>query len=93
MAVSFSSMYCSFIVFCSEFCGAENGDLDLAEEEIPKDSTVDYILAPPDPQLGEKQAKGMLLYCIDVSGSMGSTVHMPELQCTYFWFRLLSYCS
>ncbi len=67
----------------SEFCGAENVNLDLADEEIPQQSTVDYILAPPDPQLGEKQAKGMLLYCIDVSGSMGSTVHMPQLQCMY----------
>ena len=66
--------------FSSEFCGAENSDLDLSREEIPKEEIVDYILAPPDANLEEKQAKGMLVYCVDVSGSMGSTVHIPELQ-------------
>ena len=66
--------------FFSEFCGAENNDLDVSREEIPKEEIVDYILAPPDASLEEKQAKGMLVYCVDVSGSMGSTVHIPELQ-------------
>ncbi len=38
------------------------------------------MMAPPDETLKEKEAKGTLLYCIDVSGSMGSTVQVPELQ-------------
>ena len=48
-------------LFFSEFCGAENNDLDISREEIPKEEIVDYILAPPDASLEEKQAKGMLV--------------------------------
>ena len=48
-------------------------------DRIPKDPNVDYMVAPPEGSL-EQQSKGVILYCIDVSTSMGSTFRIPSLQ-------------
>ncbi|XP_072031040.1 circularly permutated Ras protein 1-like isoform X2 [Amphiura filiformis] len=73
-----------------EFCSKKNEELDVVEEEIPKENTIDYLLAAaPEPtedeKMEEENAKGLrktgtIVYCIDVSGSMSSTTELPSLQ-------------
>ncbi len=58
----------------------------MSQDEISKEEIADYMVAPPDVTLEEKQAKGMLVFCVDVSGSMASTVAVPELQSESFHF-------
>eukprot|EP01116_Phalansterium_solitarium_P022340 TRINITY_DN7337_c0_g1_i2.p1 TRINITY_DN7337_c0_g1~~TRINITY_DN7337_c0_g1_i2.p1 ORF type:complete len:671 (+),score=201.42 TRINITY_DN7337_c0_g1_i2:186-2198(+) len=52
-----------------EFCSNEN-DIDCAPEEIPKANSVDYIVAPPATTVASEDSR-MIVFCIDVSGSMG----------------------
>lgn len=80
----------------SEFCGHENVSTEVREEEIPKADTIDYALSAPEPQeeqvaMGAEAEKteatkpattgsGYVVYCLDISGSMGGTTQLPELQ-------------
>ncbi len=52
-----------------EFCGQINA-MDLSPEEMPKSSTVDYLVTPP--KLESKEDSN-IIFCIDISGSMGVT--------------------
>lgn len=79
-----------------EFCGHENVSTEVREEEIPKADTIDYALSAPEPQeeqvaMGAEAEKteatkpattgsGYVVYCLDISGSMGGTTQLPELQ-------------
>ena len=80
---------------CSEFCDYKNEGLDITPEEVPQGESFDFVLVPARPEAesenaeqvatGEttpekKESKGMVVYCMDISGSMGCTVRMPELQ-------------
>lgn len=80
------------IFLYSEFCGKENRDLDIEEEEIPQGDCFDFMLEPaPEAEAegaaetGEKDAKkkgssGYTIYCIDISSSMRMSCQMPEFQ-------------
>ncbi|XP_038074150.1 circularly permutated Ras protein 1-like [Patiria miniata] len=71
-----------------EFCGHINEGLDVVEEEIPKEKSVDYLMeaAPAKAAAAEGDAKaslsgtGTVVYCIDTSGSMSSTTQISALQ-------------
>ena len=76
----------------SEFCGHKNEGLDITPEEVPQGESFDFVLVPARPE-GEnaeqateeavpekKESKGMVVYCMDISGSMGCLVRLPELQ-------------
>ena len=84
----------SFLV-CSEFCDYKNTGLDITPEEVPQGESFDFVLVPARPEAeaenseqtaqGEttpenKESKGMIVYCMDISGSMSCEVRMPELQ-------------
>ena len=74
---------CAIMNNSSEFCGEVNDNLDISDEELPKEANVDYMLEPANAATAEAETKGMLLYCIDISGSMSSTVRTPNLQGEY----------
>lgn len=66
---------------------------------MPKGDSFDFVLIPAQPenttQEGEEAAKGettpekkaeskgMVVYCMDISGSMSCMVRLPELQGKY----------
>ncbi len=74
----------------SEYCGKENKKLEVTAEEIPKESMFDYMLSPATVEEEEKKedkeevvqkvTPGIIVYCIDISGSMDSKADVPELQ-------------
>ena len=82
-----------FTSYLSEFCGWENAGLDVTPEAIPSSGTwVDYLLAPP-PDVKEDKSEasdkatpkkghgsGLVIFAIDVSGSMAATAEVPALQ-------------
>ncbi|BFZ11808.1 hypothetical protein BsWGS_14847 [Bradybaena similaris] len=74
-----------------EFCGRNNLDLDISENEVPKDESIDFMLIPPlesvekednaaeeAPKKKKVTTSGVTVYCMDVSGSMGSLCKVPE---------------
>lgn len=73
-----------------EFCSKKNEGIDIVDEEIPKQDTIDFLLAAaPEPVEDDKSAEesakvlrktGTVIYCVDVSGSMASTTQLPSLQ-------------
>ena len=83
-----------YFFYFSEFCDYKNEGLDISPEEVPQGESFDFVLIPARPEAdsenaeqatGEaipekKESKGMVVYCMDISGSMGCTVRLPELQ-------------
>ncbi|XP_061173237.1 circularly permutated Ras protein 1-like [Saccostrea echinata] len=76
-----------------EFCGHKNVSTEVRKEEIPKSDTIDYALSAPEEQAAtEKETdkteatkpattgSGYVVYCLDISGSMGGVTQLPELQ-------------
>lgn len=49
------------------------------EMELPKNETTEYMLAPP-PEIDANQHDELVIYCVDVSGSMCVTTEVPALQ-------------
>ncbi|XP_030854579.1 circularly permutated Ras protein 1 isoform X1 [Strongylocentrotus purpuratus] len=76
-----------------EFCGQQNEGLEMVDEEVPKENSVDYLLAaaPEKAAEGEKKDEtikpsstpGLVLYCVDMSGSMAERTQLPELQAAW----------
>ena len=70
----------------------------MSPEEIPTGESFDFVLVPAKPEseaaesedakTGEttpekkEESKGMVVYCMDISGSMACTLRLPELQGT-----------
>eukprot|EP01125_Pyxidicula_operculata_P008245 TRINITY_DN277_c0_g1_i1.p1 TRINITY_DN277_c0_g1~~TRINITY_DN277_c0_g1_i1.p1 ORF type:complete len:684 (+),score=232.76 TRINITY_DN277_c0_g1_i1:227-2278(+) len=54
-----------------EYCGFSNV-LSLEPEEIPKTDTIDYLISRP-PQGAQDNNNDILIFCIDISGSMSCT--------------------
>jgi hypothetical protein len=52
-----------------EFCGQVNA-IDISPEEMPQSAVVDYFVAPP---VAESKEDSNIVFCIDISGSMGVT--------------------
>ena len=50
----------------------------LQKSDIPAEPTVEFLIAKP----GEKKldTEGIVVYCIDVSGSMSVSSELPQLQ-------------
>ena len=83
----------------SEFCGEENHDVDVSLEDIPNESVCDYLLEAaeeeekeiPDKEGKKTESKGkktsgrsnLVIFAVDVSGSMSSTITVPDLQGIY----------
>lgn len=49
----------------------------MEAEEVPKSGCVEYILAPPPAEAFEDT---LIVFCVDVSGSMCVTTEVPEIQ-------------
>ncbi|EFA80461.1 type A von Willebrand factor domain-containing protein [Heterostelium album PN500] len=62
-----------------EFCKQVNENLRIDKEEIPGKDSVEYILSAPNVSEHKKE-ESIIVYCIDVSGSMGITTEVPQLQ-------------
>ena len=62
-----------------EFCGHQNTELQLDEEEIPpKDQAVsEFMLEAAEMKEGKE---GVIVYCVDISGSMCVTTEIPAVQ-------------
>ncbi|KAH3761859.1 Ras subfamily protein [Pelomyxa schiedti] len=67
-----------------QFCG-QNNTVSLVPEEIPKTTTVDFILAPPP---ADAMADSLVVFLIDVSGSMCVTTEVPEIQAEWQKLRM-----
>ena len=57
-----------------EFCGTRN-EVEAAPEEVPTRGEVTYMMAPPScaadkMQLGASMEDALVVFCIDISGSM-----------------------
>jgi hypothetical protein len=70
-------------VWKCEFCGYENQDLSLEAEEIPNCSVfcADYLLQPANSL--HKNEDEMVIFCVDVSGSMCVSTEVPALLCEW----------
>eukprot|EP01105_Mastigella_eilhardi_P007415 TRINITY_DN1886_c0_g3_i1.p1 TRINITY_DN1886_c0_g3~~TRINITY_DN1886_c0_g3_i1.p1 ORF type:complete len:964 (-),score=269.19 TRINITY_DN1886_c0_g3_i1:66-2957(-) len=66
-----------------QMCGVEHLAA-IEREEIPKTNTVDYILAPAP----KENADSLIIFCIDVSGSMSVTTEVPEIQAEWQKLRM-----
>jgi len=62
-----------------EFCGQTNPAIQIEEGQVLKCDAVDYILVPPLQQTGSAHGE-LIIYCLDVSGSMCVTTEVPALQ-------------
>ena len=64
-----------------------SSEIELQEEELPIKGTTmtDYLL---EPAMNEDDDKGMVVFCIDVSGSMCVSTEVPALQSE--WKKLRS---
>ncbi|XP_052769776.1 circularly permutated Ras protein 1-like isoform X2 [Mya arenaria] len=78
-----------------EFCDHKNENLDISPDEVPRGESFDFVLVPAreegdspaeEAATGETnpekkaESKGMVVYCMDISGSMSCMVRLPELQ-------------
>ncbi|KYQ88213.1 type A von Willebrand factor domain-containing protein [Tieghemostelium lacteum] len=66
-----------------EFCKYTNENLLLEPSEIPNRDAVEYILAQPlesGESTQKKKEDSIIVYCIDISGSMSVTTEIPALQ-------------
>jgi hypothetical protein len=62
-----------------EFCNTVNEGIVADEMELPKDDVMEYMLSPP-PQNDNVENDELVIYCVDVSGSMCVTTEVPALQ-------------
>ncbi|XP_071839229.1 circularly permutated Ras protein 1-like isoform X2 [Apostichopus japonicus] len=77
-----------------DFCDTKN-EVDVSDEEIPKESQVDFLEVASSEQGTEVTLEtdkpvsraGEVIYCIDVSSSMGATTALPKLQAEWFALR------
>ncbi|KJE95673.1 ras-like protein 2 [Capsaspora owczarzaki ATCC 30864] len=65
-------------VWKCEFCGHENANIHAGE--VPDQPTVDYILESVAPSMSQSQDTSLVVYCLDISGSMCVTTELPRLQ-------------
>lgn len=76
-----------------EFCGQDNARVELTADAVPEGEVADYLLEPaevpkvkeagPDNEKAEKKAEHrstLVIFAVDVSGSMSSTTEVPALQ-------------
>eukprot|EP00026_Physarum_polycephalum_P001882 Phypoly_transcript_01885.p1 GENE.Phypoly_transcript_01885~~Phypoly_transcript_01885.p1 ORF type:complete len:979 (+),score=188.07 Phypoly_transcript_01885:120-3056(+) len=64
-----------------EFCGAMNYNLNLKEREIitPKSNVVDYVIRAPPPKISiQGPSDSLVVFVLDISGSMSVTTEIPK---------------
>ena len=86
---------CVHFSLVSEFCGHQNTDLDVDPDEVPKTCTADYLLMSSAENTQQKTQGDLLVYCIDVSASMDTSFHVPDLQgrlpyITFFFYYIIT---
>ena len=64
----------------SEFCDAENLYDDELTVPHPEASSLEYEITKA-PEHQRSGADGLVVYCVDVSGSMQIRTEVPQLQC------------
>ncbi|PIK41859.1 putative circularly permutated Ras protein 1-like isoform X2 [Apostichopus japonicus] len=77
-----------------DFCDTKN-EVDVSDEEIPKESQVDFLVEASSERETEVTLEtdkpvsqaGVVIYCIDVSSSMGIKTALPKLQAEWFALR------
>ena len=72
-----------FFLFSSDFCDTSN-KAGISIDEVPGKPYLDYLLLPAQNKQAKSASKGIVVYCIDVSGSMSCTTQIPELQGRYY---------
>jgi len=60
-----------------EFCGTFNKDIFIEEEELPEIPLTHYILNPPI--VSDDSCHKLVIFCIDLSGSMCVSHEIPEI--------------
>jgi hypothetical protein len=60
-----------------EFCNHPNNVAHLEEEEKPKIETVEFLLEPASSKTGEGAGSPMVIFTVDISGSMCSSTEVP----------------
>ncbi|XP_064603913.1 LOW QUALITY PROTEIN: circularly permutated Ras protein 1-like [Liolophura sinensis] len=66
-----------------DFCNHHNKDLSLTEGEIPEGPSFDFMLspAPVENTIKDLQSSdGIVVFCIDISGSMDTNAQIPKFQ-------------
>lgn len=69
-----------------EFCNHRNSISNMSEHELPKHQVLEYLLEPPAPKDQHKEDNELVIFCVDVSGSMCVTAEIPALQAE--WAKL-----
>lgn len=64
-------------IWVCEFCGHKNS-IAIDEEEIPKENSVCYVDIPSEIHTVKQPSYPMVIFCIDRSGSMGTTTEVKE---------------
>jgi len=67
-------------VWKCEYCKFVNENIMIEKEEIPSRDTIEYILSTPLSDTNMTKEDNIIVYCIDISGSMGITTEIPSLQ-------------
>ncbi|CAH1791039.1 unnamed protein product [Owenia fusiformis] len=75
------------VLWQCEFCDYNNIDIDIDANEMPTHPDVDYIISSPDVTAQEVTGQGILVYCVDVSGSMCMSTNIPSLQAEWSSIR------
>ncbi len=81
---------CYVQVWACEFCGQEN-KVEVEAEEVPTKKDTTYLIAPPMPIEGEAGVGGvdmeasLVIFCIDISGSMCVTVEVSKRVWVWVW--------
>ncbi|XP_065181174.1 circularly permutated Ras protein 1-like [Sycon ciliatum] len=75
-------------VWTCEFCNVQN-KVDVAPEEVPTTPSCDYMLHSPAAAAATKPSNrdGLVVYCMDVSGSMCVTTEVKQLQADWSAIR------
>ena len=73
---------CLLVNMCSEFCEHVTVIPEgVSDGELPHMATTEYMLEAPRPASPAHQAgRGMVVYCMDISGSMSVTTKLPDIQ-------------
>ena len=65
-------------VWKCEFCGLNNVIDEPEKEEVPVKESYDYVLEPPtQPDAKHEANTELVVFCIDISGSMCVTTEVP----------------
>jgi hypothetical protein len=73
-------------VWSCEFCGKKN-NITLDEQEIPRTPSVDYLVEPGQEGGAGSESTSLVVFAVDISGSMCVTSEVEELQAAWAELR------